>query len=256
MMQVAHMAPVAVSLAVLAAAMMPARAEAAERPSIVLVHGAWADGSSWDKIIPLLRAKGLNVVATQDPLSSLGDDVASVERTIARQPGPVLLVGHSWGGAVITQAGGDPKVVGLVYVAAMAPDQGVSFGATAANYPTPGPATAVPDAGGWLIIPPEAFAANFAQDLPKEEALVLAAGQGASKGSMFGEPLTVAAWTSKPSWYVIATHDRMIDPGLQAIMAKKIKATTISLSSSHVPMISHPREVADLIEKAADTLAK
>jgi pimeloyl-ACP methyl ester carboxylesterase len=256
MINAAHLAPVAAGLAVLAAAIMPAPAQAAERPSIVLVHGAWADGSSWNKVITILRAKGLNVVATHDPLSSLGDDVASVERTIARQPGPVLLVGHSWGGAVITQAGGDPKVVGLVYVAAMAPDEGKSFGATAANYPTPGPATAVPDAGGWLIIPPEAFAANFAQDLPKEDALLLAAGQGASKASMFGEPLTVAAWKSKPSWYVVATQDRMIDPGLQAIMAKKIGATTISLSSSHVVMISHPREVADLIEQAADALAK
>jgi pimeloyl-ACP methyl ester carboxylesterase len=256
MINATHLAPVAAGLAVLAAAIMPAPAKAAEQPSIVLVHGAWADGSSWNKVITILRAKGLNVVATHDPLSSLEDDVASVKRTIDRQPGPVLLVGHSWGGAVITQAGDDPKVVGLVYVAAMAPDEGVSFGGTAADYPMPGPATAVPDAGGWLIIPPEAFAANFAQDLPKEDALLFAAGQGASKGSMFGEPLTVAAWKSKPSWYVVATHDRMISPDLQAIMAKKINATTISLPSSHVVMISHPREVAELIEKAADALAK
>jgi pimeloyl-ACP methyl ester carboxylesterase len=257
MTQTLHLAPLAASLAVLAAAIMPEAARAAERPAIVLVHGAWADGSSWSKVIPLLKAKGLKVVAVQLPLSSLAEDAAATGRAIAQQGGPVILVGHSWGGEVITQAGGDAKVAGLVYVAGWAPDTGQSLLQAGAGYPaSPGAPTVVPDAAGWLSIPAESFVVNFAQDLPKAEAALLAATQGPVKGSAFGDPVTVVAWKAKPTWYVVAGQDRMIDPGLEAMFAKRMNAKTILLPSSHVAMLSHPVEVANLIVEAADSANK
>src|SRR5271170_2525921 len=220
--------------------------------NVVLVHGAWGDGSNWSKVIPLLEAKDLHVVAVQIPLTSLADDVASTRRAIALQDGPVLLVGHSYGGAVITEAGNDPKVIGLVYVAAFAPGDGESVVSISKPYP-PAPLGAElrPDAQGFLSITPKGIAEDFAQDLPKTEKEVLTATQGPTNGAAFGAPVTTAAWKTKPSWFVIAGDDRAIPPDLEKAEAVRMKATSITLASSHLAMLSHPTEVAELIANAA-----
>ncbi len=220
--------------------------------NIVLVHGAWADGSSWSKVIPLLEAKGLHVVAVQNPLTSLADDVAATERAIALADGPVILVGHSYGGAIITQAGNNPKVVGLVFVAAFAPGDGESVATISQPYP-PAPLGAElrPDAQGFLSITPKGFAEDFAQDLPEKEQKVLLATQGPTNAAAFGATITTAAWKTKPSWFVIAGNDRAIPPELEKAEAARMKATSITLPSSHLAMLSHPNEVAELIEQAA-----
>ncbi len=242
------------SSAVAADAKKPA-ANAKPATSVVLVHGAFADGSSWNKIIPLLQAKGLTVVAVQNPLSSLGDDVAFTQRVIDAQPGPVVLVGHSWGGSVITQAGNDPKVKALVYVAAFAPSVGqTSLDALKGFPPSPGLANPVADSQGFLKLSPAAVAEHFAQDLPAAETNLIAATQGAVKGDAFGEKITAAAWTTRKSWYIVASQDHMIDPGAQAALAKKIKAKATTLDTSHVPMLSKPQAVADVIEAAAKSI--
>jgi pimeloyl-ACP methyl ester carboxylesterase len=220
--------------------------------NIVIVHGAWADGSSWSKVIPLLQAKGLHVVAVQNPLTSLADDVAATKRAIALQDGPVLLVGHSYGGVVITEAGNDPKAVGLFYVAALVPSDGES--ATSVSKPFP-PAPLLSevraDAGGFLTVSPKEIAEDFAQDLPKKEKQLLKATQGATAAAVFRATITTAAWRTKPSWWVITSNDRAVPPELQKAEAAAMKATSITVPSSHVPMLSHPKEVADLIEQAA-----
>jgi pimeloyl-ACP methyl ester carboxylesterase len=229
----------------------------AEIKNVVLVHGAWADGSSWSKVIPLLEAKGLHVVAVQNPLSSLADDVAATKRAIALQQGPVLLVGHSYGGAVITEAGNDPKVAGLVYVAAFAPDTGEAVGDLGKGFPQPpGLAELRPDAAGYLSLTEKGVSEDFAQDLPAPERKVLAATQGPTAGAAFGAKITNAAWRTKPSWYVVARNDRMISPDFEESMAKKINAKSIAVPSSHVAMLSHPKEVAAVIEEAALTAGK
>ena len=219
---------------------------------VVLVHGAWADGSSWSKVIALLQAKGIDAVAVQLPLTTLSGDVATVKRAIALQDGPVVLAGHSYGGAVITEAGNDPKVAGLVYVAAFAPGEGESVGSVGKDYP-PAPLGAElrPDAEGFLSITPKGFAESFAQDLPAKEMKVLWAAQGPTNAAVFGATISKAAWKTKPSWFVVADDDRAIPPALEKAEAERLKATTISLAASHLVMISHPKEVADLIEKAA-----
>src|SRR3989449_7660330 len=220
--------------------------------NIVIVHGAWADGSSWSKVIPLLQAKGLHVVAVQNPLTSLADDVAATRRAIALQDGPVLLVGHSYGGVVITEAGNDPKVVGLVYVAALAPSDGESVASvTKAFPPAPLGSEVRPDAEGFLTVTPEGIAEDFAQDLPDNEKQLLTATQGPTAAAVFGATVTTAAWKTKPSWCVIASNDRAVSPELEKAEAEAMKATSITVPSSHVPMLSHPNEVADLIEQAA-----
>jgi pimeloyl-ACP methyl ester carboxylesterase len=220
--------------------------------NVVLVHGAWADGSSWSKVIPLLQAKGLHVVAVQNPLNSLADDVAAAKRAIALQDGPVILVGHSYGGVVITEAGNDPKVVGLVYVAAFAPGDGESAGSISKPYPpTPIGSELRPDAQGFLLITPKGIAEDFAQDLSDKEKQLLTATQGPTAAAVLGATITTAAWKTKPSWFVIASNDRAIPPELEKAEAAAIKATSITLASSHVVMLSHPKEVADLIEQAA-----
>ncbi len=221
--------------------------------NVVLVHGAWADGSSWSKVIPLLEAKGLHVVAVQNPLTSLADDVAATKRAIALQGGPVILVGHSYGGAVITEAGNDPKVVGLVYVAAFAPGDGESVGSISKPYPpTPLGGELRPDAQGFLSVTPKGIAEDFAQDLSDKEKQILTATQGPTNAAAFGATITTAAWKTKPSWFVIAGNDRAIPPELEKAEAAMMKATAITVASSHVAMLSHPKEVAELIEQAAD----
>jgi pimeloyl-ACP methyl ester carboxylesterase len=219
--------------------------------NIVIVHGAWADGSSWSKVIPLLQAKGLHVVAVQNPLTSLVDDVAATKRAIALQDGPVLLVGHSYGGVVITEVG-DPKVVGLVYVAALAPSEGESVASITKPFPAAPLGSEVrADAEGFLTVTPKGIAEDFAQDLPDSEKQLLTATQGPTAAAVFGATVTTAAWKNKPSWYVIASNDRAVAPELQKAEAAAMKAASITIPSSHVPMLSHPKEVADLIEQAA-----
>lgn len=220
--------------------------------NIVLVHGAWADGSSWSKVIPLLEAKGFHVVAVQNPLTSFADDVAATNRMIDAQDGPVLLVGHSYGGAVITEAGNNPKVVGLVYVAAFAPDAGESAGSLGKPYgPTPGITELRPIADGFLVITPKGVLEDFAQDLPLAEKTELIATQTPTQGAALGAPITTAAWRTKPSWFVIASNDRMIAPEQETATAKRMNSKTLTLPSSHVAMLAMPREVAAFIAHAA-----
>ena len=220
--------------------------------NIVLVHGAWADGSCWSKVIALLEAKGFHVVAVQNPLTSFADDVAATKRIIALQDGPVLLVGHSYAGVVITEAGNDPKVVGLVYVAAFAPGEGESINSVSKPYP-PAPLGSElrPDAQGFLTATRKGIAEDMAQDLPEKEQQILTATQGQTAAAVFGATVTTAAWRSKPSWAVIAGNDRAIPPELEKDEATAIKATSITLPTNHLAMLSHPREVAELIEQAA-----
>jgi pimeloyl-ACP methyl ester carboxylesterase len=234
--------------------MVPLAAAAQGKPekTVVLVHGAFADGSSWDKVIPLLQAKGLQVVAVQNPLTSLADDVAATKRVIDAQSGPVILVGHSWGGTVITEAGDHPKVAVLVYVAAFAPDVGESTSDLGkGGPPPPGSASIRPDSAGFLYVTPNGVAKDFAQDLPAPQTAVMAATQGPIFGKTFDEKVSNAAWKSKPSWYIVAEKDRMIQPDLERAMAKKINAKITVLPTSHVPMLSRPREVAAVILAAA-----
>jgi pimeloyl-ACP methyl ester carboxylesterase len=220
--------------------------------NIVLVHGAWADGSSWSKVIPLLEARGFHVVAVQNPLTSFTDDVAATNRMIDAQDGPVLLVGHSYGGAVITQAGNNPKVVGLVYVAAFAPDAGESAGSLGKPYgPTPGITELRPIADGFLVITPKGVLEDFAQDLPLAEKTELIATQAATQGAALGTPITTAAWRTKPSWFVIASNDRMIAPAQEIATAKRMNSKTLTLPTSHVAMLAMPKEVAAFIADAA-----
>lgn len=219
--------------------------------TVLLVHGAWADGSSWSKVIPLLKAKGLQVVAVQIPLTSFADDVAATQRAIALADGPVLLVGHSYGGAVITEAGNDPKVSGLVYVSAVAPDRGESAIGLISSVPTPIGAELRPDKSGFLKLTPKGIAEDFAQDLSAKEIAILTTTQvPVSVAAMKGE-VTTPAWKSKPSWYIIGANDRAIAPQLEAALAKKIGATTTTVPSSHVIMLAQPSKVADVIIEAA-----
>ena len=220
--------------------------------NIVLVHGAWADGSSWAKVIPILEKKGFHVTAVQNPLTSFADDVAATKRIIDAQDGPVLLVGHSYGGAVITEAGNDPKVVGLVYVAAFAPDTGESSGSLGKPYgPTPGVTELRPLADGFLVLSPKGVQEDFAADLSPAEKDLLLATQTPTQGAVLGATISTAAWHSKPSWFVIAANDRMISPEQERVTAKRMNSWTLTLPTSHVPMLSKPKEVAEFIGSAA-----
>lgn len=228
-------------------------AENSGEKTVVLVHGAFADGSSWDKVIPLLKAKGLNAVAVQLPLSSLSDDIAATKRAIDLQKGPVLLVGHSWAGAVITEAGTDDKVKSLVYVTAFAPEKGQSVSDMLKGLPPLDWTKHVEkDSGGFLWLSTDAILNDFAPDLPKSEASLVAATQGPWFSGCADDKLNDAAWHSKPSWFVVTEKDRMISPDLQEQMAKRIGAKITRVDSSHVAMLSHPQEVADVIIKAAE----
>ena len=220
--------------------------------NIVIVHGAWVDGSSWSKVISLLQAKGFHVVAVQNPLTSFADDLAATRRVIALQEGPVLLVGHSYAGVVITEAGNDPKVVGLVYVAAFAPNDGESINSVTKNYP-PAPLGGELrlDAQGFLSVTPKGVAEDIAQDLPASEQPILTATQGQTSSTVFGAAITSAAWKDKRSWSVIASNDRAIPPELEKAEAASIGATSITLPSGHSVMLTHPKEVANVIEQAA-----
>jgi pimeloyl-ACP methyl ester carboxylesterase len=220
--------------------------------NVVLVHGAWADGSSWAKVIPLLEQRGLHVVAVQNPLSSLADDVAATKRIIDAQDGPVILVGHSYGGAVISEAGNHPKVARLVFVAAFGPDTGESVGTTAKDFaPAPAGPQVQPIEDGFLVLSRKGVTEDFAQDLSAAEKQVLFATQAPTSASVFGATMSDAAWRHKPSFYVVAENDRMINPDYERFAAKRMGAKTLALPTSHVPMLSKPTEVAKLITEAA-----
>ena len=199
-----------------------AQSQEASVKNIVLVHGAFADGTSWAKVIPILEARGFHVVAVQNPLTSLSDDVNATRRIIALQDGPVILVGHSWGGAVISEVGDDPKVVGLVYVAAYVPDVGMSANDTSNPFgPTPGQKAIQVDAQHFASMSEEGILNSFADGLPMAERRLVLAVQGQIYGPMFDEKLTHAAWKSKPSWHVIATKDHTLSPAMEEADAKK-----------------------------------
>ena len=221
--------------------------------NVVLVHGAFADQTGWDKVAARLRKKGFHVTEVANPLTSLADDVAATQAALDKQDGPTVLVGHSWGGVVIGEAGADPKVKSLVYIAAFAPDKGESLGALAANGPqTEGLKAVHPDAKGYLSIDPAAFPTVFAGDVPAAEAQDMLKHQIPINSTAFGEPAQIAAWHLKPSFYAISANDKMISPDAEAFFAKRIGATTITLPASHVSMVSQPDAVAALIEQAAN----
>ena len=228
-------------------------AQRTDKPSVVIVHGAFADGSDWAKVIPLLQAKGVTVVAVQNPLTSLEDDVAATQRAINTQPGKVVLVGHSWGGVVITQVGVDPKVSGLVYVAALAPDVGQAGGELGKAYPAASGFSHISaDSAGYLRMTQEGIAKHFAQDLPAKTTAVMTATQGPVNSKAFEQKVTAAAWKTKPSWYIVSDQDRMIQPALEVAMAKNIGAKITTLQASHVPQQSQPAKVAAVILEAVN----
>lgn len=220
--------------------------------NILFVHGAWANSSAWEKVLPLIDAAGLRGTAVSLSLTSLTDDVATVKRAIALIDGPLLLVGHSYGGAVITEAGSDPKVAGLVYVAAFAPDVGES----AASLGAGGPPTRLlevvrPDEQHFFKLTREGVDEVFAQDLTAAERALIFATQNPLAGAALGGEVTAPAWKEKPSWYLLASEDHTIHPELQKKMAARIEATTVTVAASHVAMLSQPDAVAKLIVQAA-----
>jgi pimeloyl-ACP methyl ester carboxylesterase len=217
--------------------------------NVVLVHGAYADGSSWAKVIPLLQSAGMNVTAVQNPLTSLADDVAATNFALARQDGPTILVAHSYGGTVISETGLAPNVTGLVYVAARAPEAGEDYAALAAKFPTPAVNAGIVTSGGFKWIGQSAFLEDFANGVPRKEALVLYAAQGPL--STAPPTTSVAAWHRKPSWYAVSKNDRTIDPELERFMARRMNATTIEVDSGHLSLVTHPEAITRLILRAA-----
>jgi pimeloyl-ACP methyl ester carboxylesterase len=222
-----------------------------EARNVVLVYGAWADGSSWSEVIQLLQAAGLNVTAVQNPLTSLADSVAETRRALALQDGPTVLVGHSWGGTVVSEAGTDPKVTALVYVAARAPDAGEDFVALSGKFPTMPARAGVQEHDGYTKLSEEAFLRYFANGVARAKAEVLYAVQEPTAASLFGGRTTVAAWRSKPTFCAVSKDDQTISPDLERFLAARMKATTVELEAGHLSLVSHPQEIADLILAAA-----
>jgi pimeloyl-ACP methyl ester carboxylesterase len=229
-----------------------------DKANVVLVHGAWADGSSWSKVIPLLQKQGINVVGAQLPLTSLDDDVRVTKALLATQPEPVVLVGHSYGGVVISNAAMDaPNVKGLVFVAAFGLDEGESVEALGKQGPPPpGAAQVRPDDRGFLWIDRDGFAAAFAGDVDPIEARMMAAVQAPTSVQCFGARSGPPAWKRLPSWYLVATNDRMIPPEAEKMMGQRMGATVRSVPASHAVMVSHPKEVSDLIVQAVDSIGR
>lgn len=224
--------------------------------NVVLVHGAFADGSGWRGVYDQLTKRGYRVTIVQNPLTSLADDVAATKRVLARQDGPAILVGHSYGGTVITEAGDDPKVAGLVYVSALAPDVGESTGDQFAQIPAPPTFVIEPQADGFGFVNMAKFKLGFAGDTSDADAAFLRDSQVPIAMSIFGTKVTHAAWRSKPSWAVVATEDAAIDPKLLRSMAKRIGATTTEVKGSHVVFLTQPKAVADVIDQAAQGAGK
>jgi pimeloyl-ACP methyl ester carboxylesterase len=220
--------------------------------NIVLVHGAFADGSSWSKVIPILEQMGYNAVAVQNPLLSLADEVAFTKRIIGLQDGPVILVGHSWGGAVITEAGDDSKVAGLVYVTAYAPEAGQSANDASGPFGwTEGQKQIRVDSEKFATVTSEGMLERIAEGLPLADRKLFFAVQGQSYGPMFDEKLTVAAWKTKPTWAVISTKDQMLPPAMELASSKTIGAVTTTISTCHMSILEAPDLVAAVIDEAA-----
>ena len=221
--------------------------------SIVLVHGAFADGSGWGNVIPLLEQEGYNVTAVQNPLTSFADDVASTRRVVDAQSGPVILVGHSYGGAVITTAArGAANVKALVYIAAFGPDTGENLQALLQEYPSKIGAALVPDAAGFLYIDRAKFREAFAADVSDRDHSILAAAQKPINSQIFGQVYESPAWKELPNWYLIANEDQAINPNLQRMFAARMGATVREVKASHVPFVSVPSAVAGIIKEAAE----
>lgn len=220
--------------------------------NIVLVHGAYADGSCWNDVIARLQKAGKHVTSVQNPLTSLAEDADATRRALAQQDGPVILVGHSWAGTVISEAGTDAKVAALVYVAARAPDAGEDYAALAATFPAaPANKGLVKTPDGFAQLSEEAFVRDFAGDLEPARARVLYAGQGRISQTLFASRTTAAAWKVKPTYYAVSANDRTTSPELERFLAKRMGAKTIELQSSHLSMISHADEIANLILEAS-----
>ena len=240
----------AATLAAATALPLAARAQTPAR-NVVLVHGLFADGSSWSEVIARLQPAGLNVTSVQNPLTTLDEAVAETQRVLARQDGPTVLAGHSFSGMIVTEAGIDPKVTALVYAAARAPDAGEDYGALAAKFPAPPASAGIVFDGDEGRLSEEAFLRDFAGDLPRDKARLLYAVQEPFHKALLTGKTQHAAWRTKPSFYAVSTEDRTINPDLERFMAKRMGATTIEVKASHLALISHPQEIAGLILKAA-----
>ncbi len=226
-----------------------------DKPSIVFAHGLWADGSCFSKVINLLVADGYNVISTQNHLNTVADDAAAARTSFGRASGPVVLVGHSYGGTVITAAGTDDRVAALVYICALAPEDGEMSQADQAKFP-PTPVFAhIEVADGRLFLKPAGIA-DFAGDVPEAEQKLVWATQMAPLADLFNQPVPGAAWKSKPTYYIVGTQDRTVQPELQRFLAKRMNAKVTELESSHVPMLSQPQRVYEVIRAAADAVQK
>jgi len=225
------------------------------KPAIVLVHGAFADASGWGDVIRALQKKGYDVTAVENPLSSYADDVATTKRLIDAQNRPTVVVAHSYGGAVMSGAADNPNVKALVYVAAFAPDVGETLGPPLQKFPSQVDKSFRPDAAGFIYLDRETFHDVFAQDLPEEEAEVMAATQKPLNGSVFEAKPTVAAWKNVPSWFIVAKGDHVINPDLERFFAKRMGAKTTEVDASHVAFMSHPDVVVNAIEEAVAVAA-
>ncbi|WKA61357.1 alpha/beta fold hydrolase [Pectobacterium aroidearum] len=241
----------AIALGLVLSASIHNVAEAAKINNIVLVHGAFADGSSWSAVTSRLQALGYHVTAVQNPLTSLADDVEATEHVLQRQQGDVLLVGHSWGGAVVTQAGNDPKVRGIVYLSALVPDSGESASDLLQRLKAPMEDMS-PDANGLIWLDnPEQYRKVMAGDVSLTKAQALAAVQQPIAAKAFGDRVQQAAWKAKPTWYLLTEKDKALNPSIQKAIASHIGAKTRAISSSHMSLVSHPEVVADFIDSAA-----
>ena len=233
--------------------LVSAAAQSASKPglkNIVLVHGAFADGSGWEAVAGILKKDGYTVSVVQHPETTYADDIKYTKAVIDRQTGPVVLVGHSYGGSVITEAGNDPKVAALVYIAAFAPDTGESPAQIEQALP-PATKAITPTNDGYFFVDPTLFAADFAADVPAAKAEFMAMSQVLISAEAFTAQIKSPAWKSKPSWYMVATQDRMINPDQERKMAKRANAKTVEVKASHCAYVSHPKETAKLIEEAA-----
>lgn len=219
--------------------------------NVVLVHGAWADGSSWGHVVPYLQAAGLNVVSVQNPLTSLADDVAATQRVLDGLEGPTVLAGHSYAGSVISEAGVDPRVTALVYVAARAPDAGEDFVGLATRFPTMPVRAGIVTRAGYSTLGEDAFLKYFADGVAEKDAKVLYAAQQPIAADLFAGRTHEAAWRHKPSWYAVSTADNTTSPELQRFLAERMGAHVLELPSGHLSLVSHPREIAEMILAAA-----
>ena len=223
------------------------------KPSIVFVHGLWADGSCFSKVIPPLQAEGFEVLTSQHSLDTLEDDVATVTRTLGRVTSPILLVGHSYGGTLITAAGTDDRVAGLVYIAALAPDETETSQSQQDQFPTTDVFSYIELADGRIWMRPDGVKC-FAGDLPEQEQKLVWATHIPPDADLFNQKVEGTAWRSKPSWYIVANDDRTVHPELERFAAKRMGAHTYDINSSHVPMLSHPGAVLDVIRTAANSI--